>query len=169
MPIFFVLLVIFVFGSLFATSFRDPGVLPRGPPPPALTAKPDAEADQLPDNYPLGHGPLPPLVIHEYTVNGRTVKTRYCDTCRIPRPPRVHHCRECDSCVGTSGSNEQGIRLNARGGARPGLTPSRTLAAPSRPFGAHSRPLAPADKFDHRTLPCQSAWTRRCSICPAPG
>ena len=143
MPIFFVLLVIFVFGSLFATSFRDPGVLPRGPPPPPpLTAKPDAEADQLPDNYPLGHGPLPPLVIHEYTVNGRTVKTRYCDTCRIPRPPRVHHCRECDSCVGTSGSNEQGIRVErARRGpagthslshSRRALSPFRCALSPSR-------------------------------------
>ncbi|KAG0321093.1 Palmitoyltransferase zdhhc14 [Podila horticola] len=37
--------------------------------------------------------------LKEVQVGIYTVRLKYCDTCKIYRPPRCSHCRQCDNCV----------------------------------------------------------------------
>lgn len=36
----------------------------------------------------------------EIMIKNTSYSLRYCDTCKIYRPPRASHCRQCDNCVG---------------------------------------------------------------------
>jgi 7-cyano-7-deazaguanine synthase in queuosine biosynthesis len=38
----------------------------------------------------------------EIWIKNTTYSLKYCDTCRIYRPPRSSHCKQCDNCVGKS-------------------------------------------------------------------
>ncbi|KAG0343805.1 Eukaryotic peptide chain release factor GTP-binding subunit [Podila humilis] len=86
---------IVVFSSMLKTSWTDPGVIPRGidsdPP-----LDPPLELDMNSASFypPTG---LPRL--KEVQVGIYTVRLKYCDTCKIYRPPRCSHCRQCDNCV----------------------------------------------------------------------
>ncbi|TBU49146.1 DHHC palmitoyltransferase-domain-containing protein [Dichomitus squalens] len=74
--------------SMFATAFRDPGILPRNldpePPYPASSSS-DGSLRQ----------PLP----RDLKVRAGIVRTKYCPTCMTYRPPRSSHCKMCDNCV----------------------------------------------------------------------
>nr|KAJ3422726.1 Palmitoyltransferase zdhhc18 [Polyrhizophydium stewartii] len=70
-----------LFGStillLFATSFTDPGFVPKNMDPPPSEINRDRVV----------------------TVNGKEVTVKYCNTCGSWRPPRTSHCAFCDRCV----------------------------------------------------------------------
>ncbi|KAG6773639.1 hypothetical protein POTOM_020931 [Populus tomentosa] len=65
---------------LFLTSACDPGIVPRNSHPP------EEEIDS-------------PKLQKDVVVNDFVIKVKYCDTCKIYRPPRCSHCRKCDNCV----------------------------------------------------------------------
>ncbi|KAL5227242.1 hypothetical protein ABZP36_015507 [Zizania latifolia] len=79
---------------LLLTSGRDPGIIPRSAHPP--------EPESLDGNAEVGANQTPPLRlprVKDVVVNGITVKTKYCDTCMLYRPPRCSHCSICNNCV----------------------------------------------------------------------
>ncbi|KAA0708898.1 putative palmitoyltransferase ZDHHC14 [Triplophysa tibetana] len=88
-------LFFFVMGMLLRASFSDPGVLPRATPEEAADIERQIDAA----NGPSGPGYRPPPRTREVTINGQTVKLKYCFTCKIFRPPRASHCSLCDNCV----------------------------------------------------------------------
>ena len=119
-PVGAAVLLIFVLGCLFRTSFSDPGVIPR--------ATPDELADlekssgnwcwpvtlscvamqcvtgrlpflELTQGQPIGTYRPPPRT-KEVRVKGQIIKLKYCFTCKMFRPPRATHCSICDNCVG---------------------------------------------------------------------
>ncbi|XP_027864806.1 palmitoyltransferase ZDHHC9 [Xiphophorus couchianus] len=94
-PVFAVLLFLFVIAMLLRTSFSDPGVLPRALPEEANFIEMEIEAA----NGSVPSGQRPPPRIRNVQINNQIVKLKYCYTCKIFRPPRASHCSICDNCV----------------------------------------------------------------------
>uniref|UniRef100_A0A1A7WJI0 Palmitoyltransferase n=2 Tax=Iconisemion striatum TaxID=60296 RepID=A0A1A7WJI0_9TELE len=94
-PVFAIILFLFVMAMLLRTSFSDPGVLPRALPEEANFIEMEIEAAN--GNVPAGQ--RPPPRIRNVQINNQIVKLKYCYTCKIFRPPRASHCSICDNCV----------------------------------------------------------------------
>ncbi|KAG6603449.1 putative protein S-acyltransferase 3, partial [Cucurbita argyrosperma subsp. sororia] len=82
---------------LFLTSGRDPGIIPRNSLPPDSD-----EADMTTPSMEWVNHKKPNLKIpriKDITINGYSVKVKFCDTCLLYRPPRASHCSICNNCV----------------------------------------------------------------------
>ncbi|MQL89818.1 hypothetical protein Taro_022401, partial [Colocasia esculenta] len=82
---------------LLITSAQDPGIIPRSPHPPEEEFIFDSS-----NAAEIGGRRTPSLQFprfKEVMVNGKPVKTKYCDTCMLYRPPRCSHCSICNNCV----------------------------------------------------------------------
>lgn len=93
-PIVAAVLSLIVITNFFATSFTDPGILPRVD---------NIEIIEMDRQQANGNGindvaHLRPR-FQDVVVNGEHVKMKYCTTCRLYRPPRCSHCAICDNCV----------------------------------------------------------------------
>ncbi|KAF8334241.1 DHHC palmitoyltransferase-domain-containing protein [Cantharellus anzutake] len=75
--------------SLVITATKDPGILPRNldPDPPYTTSS------QVSENTPAV--PMP----RDIQVRAGIARVKWCQTCRMYRPPRSSHCKMCDNCV----------------------------------------------------------------------
>jgi len=72
--------------TFLLASFVNPGIVPRNECIPK-----ELKSDQL---------DLQGKPLHRFlTINGVTVKQKFCNTCNIFRPPRSKHCSFCDNCV----------------------------------------------------------------------
>ncbi|RKP05546.1 DHHC palmitoyltransferase-domain-containing protein [Thamnocephalis sphaerospora] len=87
--------------SMYYTSLTDPGIIPRDldPFPNTSSAAPRDDAAIISAGDDPYAPPAPTAVPREVIVNGMTVHLKYCETCRIYRPPRASHCRQCDNCI----------------------------------------------------------------------
>lgn len=95
-PIVDAFIYFLVLGTLFRTSFSDPGIIPRA----TLEEARDIEKQIEITNAKSGATSYrPPPRTKDIYVNGQLVKVKYCFTCKIFRPPRACHCSVCDNCV----------------------------------------------------------------------
>ncbi|TYK29270.1 putative protein S-acyltransferase 1 [Cucumis melo var. makuwa] len=90
-------LTVLDFIFLFLTSGRDPGIIPRNSIPPD-----SEEIDMTTPSMEWVNHKTPNLKIpriKDITINGYSVKVKFCDTCLLYRPPRASHCSICNNCV----------------------------------------------------------------------
>ncbi|KAI8394128.1 DHHC palmitoyltransferase-domain-containing protein [Radiomyces spectabilis] len=93
-PILFAYFFVLSVASMIKTSWTDPGIIPRGLDPSPMM---ELTSDQASEDESLWSRSIPAQKIIRIRDTVWTLK--YCDTCKIYRPPRASHCRQCDNCV----------------------------------------------------------------------
>ncbi|KAI7868939.1 DHHC palmitoyltransferase-domain-containing protein [Spinellus fusiger] len=91
--ILFVYLFVLCFAAMLKTSWTDPGIIPRD-----LDPSPEHDDDQG-STYGASLWSHNVPAQREVRIKDNTWALRYCDTCKLYRPPRASHCRQCDNCV----------------------------------------------------------------------
>ncbi|PVV02712.1 hypothetical protein BB560_002829 [Smittium megazygosporum] len=71
-------------------------VLPPPFPIPIDHTQPEFSPNNTTTQSPISHLPPSMKIID---INGTKHSLKYCNTCRIYRPPRATHCRQCDNCI----------------------------------------------------------------------
>jgi len=87
------ILFLLTMANLLRTACSDPGIIPRA------TEKEAAHMEQRIKDEEMRSGKINKPRIKLVTINGMTMKLKYCYTCRIFRPPRASHCSLCNNCV----------------------------------------------------------------------
>ncbi|KAI9300196.1 DHHC palmitoyltransferase-domain-containing protein [Cunninghamella echinulata] len=89
-PIIFAYVFVLAIVSMFKASWTDPGVIPRG-------LDPTPTLETFDDHSSIWTQPFPADKCVK--IKDEMWNLKYCDTCKIYRPPRASHCRQCDNCV----------------------------------------------------------------------
>lgn len=87
-----VVLLVVILIAIFTCSFSNPGIVPRHLRPTPSDFPPGF--DQVSDEGRNFHRQS-----RYYMLHGVVLKQKYCDSCKIYRPPRSKHCAMCDNCV----------------------------------------------------------------------
>lgn len=83
------------FCFLFLTCGRDPGIIPRN----SHSPESDGLDSSMSTEWINSKVTLKLPRTKDITINGNTVKVKFCDTCLLYRPPRASHCSICNNCV----------------------------------------------------------------------
>eukprot|EP00727_Mastigamoeba_balamuthi_P014303 m51a1_g9497 hypothetical protein (323) ;mRNA; f:657503-658882 len=78
LPAVFLFTYLFAYINLLRCGLRDPGIIPRNADPPTGL---------------VANG------TRQVTIGDKQCNLKYCDTCKIWRPPRSSHCGTCNNCV----------------------------------------------------------------------
>ncbi|KAI8075005.1 DHHC palmitoyltransferase-domain-containing protein [Gongronella butleri] len=89
-PIVFGYVFIIALVNMIKTSWTDPGIIPRG-------LDPTPTLETFDDHSSIWTQPFP--ADRCVKIKDDMWNLKYCETCKIYRPPRASHCRQCDNCV----------------------------------------------------------------------
>jgi palmitoyltransferase ZDHHC9/14/18 len=106
LPIIFAYLFYLTLSSFFRAALSDPGIMPRNlhPHPPNPEEERDPYVAGPPTtNWVMVKNSLPAASDPEglQHTGALEVPRKFCDSCKIWRPLRTHHCKDCDGCVET--------------------------------------------------------------------
>ncbi|CAF0773428.1 unnamed protein product [Adineta steineri] len=88
-PVFAAILFLCVICCILRTACTDPGILPRATPDEILYLEKENSQNIT----------LAGQVMVVQMRSGHTLQLKYCQTCKLFRPPRVSHCSLCNACI----------------------------------------------------------------------